>query len=399
MTAGWVGASPCRPADFLFAGRVPTVVTLSLPDPDPGTVVHDTLVLTRLPTGQPESVPVVVAEGATEGPTLVVTGTVHGDEVTATAVCQDIVHDALPGTLAGRVVVVPVLNPAGLRRTARRSYYDDEDPNRLFPDAEYVTTDADPTDTVAGPRPPTQQAVVCRRLFELFAREADAMLDLHTATVDSHPFVIQDRVLYDRGIRSRAEALELAEELSGLAGAVGLPVVFEYPPEEYVEEQLHRSASGAVLNQAGVPAVTVELGTHSVVDDAMYRQGLAGVYRAMEHLGMVERASNSFPGTCPDPVADPLGGPTRRSVGPYVPAGESGIVRHVADTGDVLEAGDPVARVLDPSGDSDSARVLPADERGWLLARLPGVAGYEHAAVAWLAVEDDHDRIGTTEDD
>jgi len=381
-------------------------VTLSLPEADPGTVTRGALdVVDRLPTGAPEQLPVVVADGRQDGPTLWVTGSLHGDEVTGMAVCQDIVHGGLPDRLAGRVVAIPTLNPAGLRRTTRSSYYDDEDPNRKFPDVEYVAGDADPADTVDGSRPPSQQELVCRRLFDLFAADADALLDMHTATVDSHPFVIRDRVLYGRGLRGREAAVALAGELDDLASAVGLPVVLEYPPEEYLDEGLHRSSSGSALNQAGIPALTVELGTHSVVDDTLHAQGVAAAYRAMEHLGMVADAAAAFPddlGSLPEPIEPPVAGQVRRYVGPYVPPGEAGIVRHEVGAGDAVTAGDVVARIVDPTGDPATERVLTADHDGWVLSRTQGVAAYEHTPVTWLAVEDEGEPVGRpsdTEDD
>ncbi|TKX83414.1 deacylase, partial [Halorubrum sp. SS5] len=102
---------------------------------------------------------------------------------------------------------------------------------------------------------------------------ADALIDCHTAGVGSEPFVIRDRVLYgDR--RDESEAAALSAELGRLVEAFGLPVVREYPAAEYVEENLQRSTAGAVLNEAGIPAFTAELGAHSVVDDALLDAGV-----------------------------------------------------------------------------------------------------------------------------
>jgi Predicted deacylase len=378
-------------------------MTPTVPDPEPGAVARGWLdVVDHLPTGSPERIPAVVANGECEGPTLWVTGSLHGDEVTGMAVCQDIVHAELPGRLAGRVVSLPNLNPAGLRRTDRRSYYDDEDPNRLFPDVAYAAGDAAPADTVDGPRPPTQQQLVCRRLFDLFADDADALLDMHTATVDSHPFVIQDRVLYGRGLRDRAAALALAADLGELASAAGLPAVFEYPPGEYLDEGLHRSTSGAALNQAGIPALTVELGTHSVVDHRLHRQGVAVACRVMAHLGMVGDAADAVPDPMdplPAPIEAPAPGQHRRHVGPRARPGEAGIVRHEVTAGDVVAEGDVVARIVDPTGDPASERVLRADHDGWVLCRTAGVAAYEHTPVTWLAIEDEGQPVGTPAND
>ncbi|MFT4931603.1 MAG: putative deacylase, partial [Natronomonas sp.] len=165
----------------------------------PGELARGYLDVTDLPTGTPERLPVIIAEGEGEGPTLWVTAAIHGDEVTGMAAALDVMDEQLPEELAGTVVCVPTLNPAGLRRTTRTSYYHDEDPNRHFPDADAEST-----------RPPKVQKLIDERVYDRFADSADALLDLHTATVGSMPFVIRDRVLYgDR--RDEDEANELAE--------------------------------------------------------------------------------------------------------------------------------------------------------------------------------------------
>jgi predicted deacylase len=378
-------------------------VTLTLPDPAPGTAVRDTVeVVECLPTGEPETLPCIVVNGAEDGPTLWVTGSIHGNEVTGLAVCQDIVHDRLAEQLAGRLVSIPNLNPAGLRRNWRRSYYDNDDPNRKFPDVAYVEQDADPSDTVEGPRPPSQQEIICRRLFDCFSEDADALLDMHTASAGAHPFVIRDRVLYGRGLRDESEARDLAADLKAFADAFGLPVVFEYAVEEYLGQSLQCSTSGSALNQAGIPAVTVELGQHHVVEEEWRRQGVAGTYRVMEHLGMVDDAVAAAPDALdefPEPVEPPLSGQVCRYVGPHAPATGAGIVRHEVSAGDVVDVGDVVARVVPPNGDPAQEVELTVDYDGWITHRYPGVAAYENAPVASLAVEDDGDVVGTPEDE
>jgi len=175
-------------------------VTLTLPDPEPGTVVRDTVeVIERLPTGEPETLPCIVMNGAEDGPTLWVTGSIHGNEVTGLAVCQDIVHDDL--------------------------------------------------------------------------------------------------------------------------------------------------------------------------------------------------------GAFPEPVEPPLSGQVHRYVGPHAPPTAAGIIRHEVAAGDVVEAGDVVARIVPPNGDPEREIELTIDHDGWVTHRHPGVPAYENSPIASLAIEDDHDVVGTPEDD
>jgi predicted deacylase len=376
-------------------------LSLSLPDVEDGSVYRGYLPVTELPTGTTEKIPLVVAEGSEDGETLWLTGSIHGDEATGLAVCQDVIYDGLVDRLSGTVVSLPNLNPAGLRRTTRESYYDDEDPNRTFPDVDYVTSDAGPTTFRNGPRPPTQQEIICRRLYDCFAEHADVLLDIHTASAGAYPFVIKDRVLYDRGLgRTASEATELSDQVNALADAFGLPTMYEYKPEEYLDEGFQSSTAGAALNQAGIPALTVELGAHSVVDDELLARGVAGVYRVMEQRGMVPDASSAKPPHLEellDELPDPIDGQVRRHVGPY--ASTPGIVRHDVTAGDVVEAGETVATVLPPHGDRKEATPIPAQTRGWIIQRYDGLVRYENQPVAMMAVEDDSDRIAVPPDE
>ncbi|ELZ53843.1 succinylglutamate desuccinylase/aspartoacylase [Halorubrum distributum JCM 9100] len=368
----------------------------------PGTLDRGRLPVAELPTGGAERLPVVVANGAEAGPTLWLTGGVHGDEATGVAVVQDAVAafgDCL-ADLAGAVVAVPAASPAGLRRNARETYYADEDPNRHFPDADAESA-----------RPPKLQERIDARLYAAITGEvpddagesaddsrqfavetvgtnaaADALIDCHTAGVGSEPFAIRDRVLYgDR--RSESEAAALFEDLGRLVDAFGLPVVREYPAAEYVEENLQRSTAGAVLNEAGIPAFTAELGAHSVVDDAILDAGVAGAFGVAVELGLLDSGdvpeSVGEPGVGVDPA--PVEFPVRRFRGPTTD--DSGLVRHRVAAGDVFAEGDVLASVVDAAG-AERATVR-ADSDGYVLGRCEGLAVYEGDPIGSLAVRDD----------
>ncbi len=200
----------------------------------PGELSTGHLTVTELPTGVEERLPVCIAQGEDDGPTLWVTASIHGDELTGMAVAQDLLTESLPEELSGTLVCLPNLNPAGLRRNARTSYYGDDDPNRYFPDGEH-----DPDERV---RPPEVQERINRRLYEEIAESADAAVNLHTAGIGSRPFLIRGRVPYgDR--RTEAEAREIADELDVFNLAFSLGGV-----ESLVEHTA--SMSAATLSEA-----------------------------------------------------------------------------------------------------------------------------------------------------
>ena len=375
----------------------------------PGEFDRGWFTVADLPTGAPERLPVAIANGAADGPTLWLTGGVHGDEATGVAVVQDAMA-ALDGDrlsdLAGAVVAVPVVSPAGLRRNARHTYYADEDPNRHFPDADAESA-----------RPPRLQERVDARLYAAITGEpvdadsaesdrddsgetdrddpgegvaADALIDCHTAGVGSEPFAIRDRVLYgDR--RSEDEAAELSAELGRIVDAFGFPALREYPAAEYVEETLQRSTAGAVLNEAGIPAFTAELGAHSVVDDGLVDAGVAGIFGVAVELGLL--GTEAVPAEVGEPADHfdpaPVDFPVRRYRGPTTDV--AGLVRHRVAAGDRFDEGDVLADVVAATGAERGA--VTADRDGYVLGRSEGLAVYEGDPIGSLAVRDDGDLV------
>jgi predicted deacylase len=340
------------------------------------------LTVTELPTGAAERLPVAIAQGEADGPTLWVTASIHGDEITGMAVAQDLLTESLPEELSGTLVVIPNLNPAGLRRNARSSYYGDDDPNRYFPDGEH-----EPEDRV---RPPEVQERINRRLYDEIAETADAAIQLHTAGIGSRPFLIRGRVTYGER-RDEDEARAVADELDELVQAFGVPVINQYAQEEYEELGLNRALSPALRDLAGVPAFTPELGSHSVVDEQNRAAGVTGIRNVMQSLGML-------PGE-PEPNAaapeSPVEFPVRRHRGPR--AETPGIVRHLVDTGDVVEPGTPVAEIVTPIGEVKAT--VEAEHDGYVVGRMEGGVAYEGDALLSLAVRDESELVAPADEE
>lgn len=374
----------------------------------PGERVTGYVEVTGFPTGGTERLPVIVAQGESDGPTLWVTGGVHGNELTGVAVAQDVLADGVPDGLSGTVVCVPICNPSGLRDVERTSSYHGDDPNRFFPDAE-GGGQADETDDRR------VQELIDERLYDLIVDSADAHLDVHTAQVGSVPFVIRDRILYDPatddaasdgdevsadvdsgagpadGGRTKQEAEVLADRLDGLAAATEIPVVNEYPAAAYADRNLDRSGAGAVLNRAGIPALTLELGSYGAVEEAHRAAGVAAVYRAMVHLGMLAAVPNHVAEAAPS-YESPVDFPVRRYRGPNAP--RAGICRHEFEAGEAFEAGTQLATLVSPHGDERDAISVSHD--GYVLGRANTIC-YENDPVTSLAVRDDGPLIAPRE--
>ena len=339
-----------------------------------GQYVYGTLATMPLPSGGVESWPVIVAQGD-DGPVLWLTANVHGGEVTGLAAIQETLTPDLPRRLRGTLVVAPTLNPAGLRTGGRRPYYDDHDPNRLFPQRK-GPEERDEDDLY-----PSPFAVVASEIGAAIRGTADYLVDLHCAWSLSLPFTIRDRVFYhDERERPRAEAL--GRTLDALVRAFGLAVVNEYPARRYVKQELHRSVAGFALNTLGIPACTVELGATGFVDPAALQAGRQGIENVLMWAGMLPGAPRPITSVA---VPD-LGYPVYREEHPRAPT--AGLATYRVRPGDVVREGDVIAALRDiyarPVGDG----VVRTERAGWVVGLSAGMAVYRNSYLAELAVRD-----------
>lgn len=349
----------------------------------PGELVYGEFDALPLPTGSVERFPVIIAQGREDGPVLWLTTGIHGPEHTGLNILHQLLTPDLPARLRGAIVAIPALNPAGLRTTAREPYYVSADPNRLFPE----DRGASPPSAGADPDMDAPSALeeAYARLFQVIRTTADYLIDLHNAWIGSVPFVFRDRVLYraGRGPREREASEALQARTGEMIDAFGLSVVNEFPARKYVSEKLHRSVSGAALNLARIPAITVELGTGLVPDPAIVAAGVAGVRNVLRWAGML-------PGE-PEPIRNvPVirpGYPARRRMHPRVPT--SCIVRHLVRPGDILRAGDPVAEMRDIYGRPIGQGIVRTEFDGWVIGFHHGIVYYPNTAIAVMAVRDD----------
>lgn len=340
----------------------------------PGDLVYGELPVLDLPTGGREALPVLIAQGREDGPTLWITANIHGPELTGLPIIHRVVTADLAARLRGTVIALPTLNPAGLRTATRAPYYSPTDPNRLWPTRW-------PSRESAGP-PVNPYEQIVERVFGLMAQRGDLAIDLHNAAIRTVPFTIVDRVLYrGSGERTRAEAL--GTRLAEFARAFGLSAVREAIPETFVDRVLHRSVSGALVNVLRIPALTVELGMTGAVDPATVEAGVTGVYNALCWAGML-------PGT-PVPVTacqvvDP-GFATRRDDGARARA--AGILVPALEPGARFAGDQTLATMVDLWGRPLPGSAITAPADGWLIGWSNGLAKYAGQSVASLAIRDD----------
>lgn len=346
-----------------------------------GELAYGWYTLADLPTGHVERLPVVIARGREPGPTLWLTANIHGDELTGVAVVHDVVTPALLGELRGTVVALPSLNPAGLHTHSREPYLDPRDPNRLFPG--HHPPGADPDEVARQGANPSVLEGAYADLFAALKASADLYVDLHCFGLQAASFIIRDRVLYHD--ESEVPALtQLVTRLDAMCTASGLPVVQEFTGPRYVDKLLHRSTTGAALNFARIPAITVELGLIGGVDPDALLAGTTSVRNVLKWAGMLPGAPEPVR-SVPQPAID-----FRVTRDSTPRARTSGIVRYHVRPGDVFRAGDLLATLTDLHGRplaKDGEIRAAAD--GWVLGLARGAICYQGQAVTHVALRDE----------
>jgi predicted deacylase len=345
----------------------------------PGAISYGTFEGVPLPTGGFEQLAVIIVQGAREGPTLWLTANIHGDEVAGIPVLHRLIKDDLARRLSGTLVVMPSLNPAGLRTRKRHPYYDDRDPNRTFPG--YRRDDDVMRELTVFER-------LTSRLFDAMKAGADYYIDLHCASLLSIPFSIRDRVLY-RLEAERPAAEALSTKLDEMVAAFGFGAVAEYAAPQYVAKELHRSTTGAALQELRLPAFTVELGGHTVADARNVAAAVIGLRNVMRWAGMLDGPREDMP-QLPMPPDSRI---RRRDDGPY--AGQAGILDFKAAPGDYVPAGGVVAEIRDMWGRPVGDGTVRAAADSWIIGLEDGVLAYPGAAIAHVGLVDDTPLVET----
>jgi predicted deacylase len=205
------------------------------------------------------------ARSGQPGPTVWLTAGIHGDEVGGVVVVQEIFARLRKrALLAGRVSAFPLLNPFGFETASRLIPSTHEDLNRAFP--------GDPGGSLAE----RIANVVCERID---ASQPDLVLDLHNDWLRSVPYALIDprpSTREGRAAHSRARAA---------ARATGLPVVAE--PADATSRAASRATLSGHLLEAGIPALTLELGTAGTVEEALIQAGADTIWAVLAELEMV----------------------------------------------------------------------------------------------------------------
>jgi hypothetical protein len=315
----------------------------------PGTRKTVELDVANLYTHARLTMPVHVVNGRADGPTLFLTGAIHGDELNGVEIIKRVLKRPVLKSLRGCILAVPVVNIFGF--IAQSRYLPDRrDLNRSFPGR------------VTGS--------LAARLANLVATEIVANsnfgIDLHTGAVQRTNFPQIRANLSDPDSRR-------------LANAFGAPVVID----ANVREGTLRQYAGS----QGVPTLLYESGEALRLDELSIEAGVNGVIRVLRELQMLPAHSK----------AATVVEPTYANDTSWVRAPMSGIINMHCRLGQRVKSQQVLAKISDPFGEVETDVTAPAG--GIVIGRSTSPLTHEGDALFNLARFDDTREAKATVDE
>ena len=226
--------------------------------------------------------------GLGQGPRLIVTGAVHGNETCGTVAIRRVMEEIDSGRLVvanGSVTFVPITNPLAYRLEQRSG---DRNLNRnLFPNE----------------APQDFEDRIANWLCPLLAQH-DVLLDLHSFNADSEPFVMvgpqdNDGPLqpFKHAAKERALALRLGVRrfVDGWLATYGAGVQRRLSDASQLQTVLRYGVGTTeFMRSTGGYALTLECGQHR--DPQAPEVGYRAIMNTLAHLGIIDAPA-------PQPVA------------------------------------------------------------------------------------------------
>jgi len=294
-------------------------------------------------TSTPVRIPLLVIRGAEPGPVVGLTAAVHGNELNGIPTIHRLFKRLPPDQVRGTVVGATIVNVPGYLRYDRL-FPDERDLNRIFP----------------GKPNGNESDVYAHRLVERLIAPLDVLLDLHTASfgrVNSY-YVRADMRDPKTATMARTLGAEIIVHNEGADGTLR-----------------------ACADELGIAALTVEIGDPQVIDRGKVKESRVGLRDVLEELDVVDPDGERAHRTAVE---------CDRSRWLYTDTG--GILEVLPKLADEVEAGAPIAHLLDPWG--QRIRTYRAPEAGVVVGRSTNPVAPTGARILHLGHVASGGRIG-----
>jgi uncharacterized protein len=279
-----------------------------------GQKVQINISIARLPSHTLIELPVFVYRAKKEGPSLLLTAGIHGDEINGIEVIRRMIAGKKLMPERGTVIAIPLVNVYGFIHTSR-NLPDGKDLNRCFPGGS--------TGSLA--------RQIAHILMTEIIPNIDFGIDFHTggSRITNFPHIratIDDDVNYEIG------------------KAFGAPFIIN---SEFIDKSFRKEA-----HKAGKSILVYEGGESLRLDELAIGHGIDGICRLMEYLKMRDH-------NVPKQEAVVLKKTT------WIRAKTSGIFSSIIDYGSEVQKNEKLATIGDPFGQSITDVKSP--EKGYII--------------------------------
>ncbi len=298
---------------------------------DPGESANIRYGISETYLGDPIRIPVTVVNGERPGPTVFLSAAAHGDELNGIEVVREVAHDWDHSVLHGTLVCLPVMNVPGFQAQERYLPIYDRDLNRSFPGRE---------DSTSARR-------MAHRIFTNFIEPCDLGIDFHTSTRG------RTNMLHVRADMDRSEVARVANAFSSNVIIAG----------EGPSGTLRREAT-----EAGVPAITVEMGEAHRFQRGLIDRALTGVASVLAEFGLHRDSSVHWPGW--RTVIDDADEKT------WLRADAGGIVDMKLGRGELVHEGEAICDITNPFKEEEDIVTVEAPFTGLIVGVLENPVVY-----------------------
>lgn len=266
--------------------------------------------IARLPTYTSIDLPVLVYRAPVDGPVLLLTGGLHGDEINGVEIVRRMIERELVVPDKGTVIAIPIVNIYGFIQNSR-GLPDGKDINRSFP----------------GAKGGSLAKLLAYTLMKEIIPEIDYGIDFHTggSARSNYP---QIRCSFK---------IKKAEELAKVFGA---PVM--------MHSSLISKSFRSAAHKKGKEILVYETGESLRYDEFGIEEGINGAKRIMKHLGMISEA--------PEPHKTKVFNNST-----WIRTKNAGLFIPKAELGEELNKRQVLGLIKDPYGDLNSRVIAPQD--------------------------------------
>ena len=277
--------------------------------------------IAKLHTRTKIQVPIVIERGKKDGPTLLITGGIHGNEINGIEIVRQLIAKKYNKPDCGMVICIPVVNVFGFLNQ-KRQFPDGRDLNRVFPGS-------------------SRGSLASRFAYHIIKEIvplADYCIDYHTGG-DSRFNIPQIRV--------------------GGEDAENLALAKIFNPPFIIQSARREKSFRETLYKLDKKVLLFEGGKSIHIDKVVTQMGIAGALRIMQHLGIrrFEKEIDALTMKNSEPVV------IRNTQ--WVRAKYSGMFHSFVDLGKKVKKGDTLGSISGPFGYFE--RKMKAPHTGYLI--------------------------------